>query len=203
MRRTPRASASRLFGRACAVPVTIGVLLASAFSASNGIAAAEPSSPDGHRVACRRDRERQPEAAGPGCRRAGPAGGRQQGDRRCRNRARQRRRGTARRGRQPSGRRRLQRRDQVRATAVRHLRGVDVRQRTVEFVSDRRRPLRHPRHRRGGPDAGRQRTAGRRQTCSGLAPSRSTRSRRRGWPSRRPTRPPSTRRPARTPRCRR
>ena len=46
MRRTPRASASRLFGRACAVPVTIGVLLASAFSASNGIAAAEPSSPE-------------------------------------------------------------------------------------------------------------------------------------------------------------
>ncbi len=46
MRRTPRASASRLFGRACAVPVIIGVLAATVFSTSGGIAAAEPSSPD-------------------------------------------------------------------------------------------------------------------------------------------------------------
>jgi peptidoglycan DL-endopeptidase RipA len=46
MRRTPRASASRLFGKACAVPVTVGVLVATTFTASGGIAAAEPTSPD-------------------------------------------------------------------------------------------------------------------------------------------------------------
>ena len=45
MRRTPRASASRLCGRVCAIPLTIGMLLATVFSHSGGIAAAEPSSP--------------------------------------------------------------------------------------------------------------------------------------------------------------
>ena len=45
MRRTPRASASRLFGRACAVQVIGGLLLATAFS-STGVAAAEPSGAD-------------------------------------------------------------------------------------------------------------------------------------------------------------
>jgi peptidoglycan DL-endopeptidase RipA len=46
MGRTPRAFASRLFGRACAVPVTVGVLVGTVFPPSGGIAAAEPSSPD-------------------------------------------------------------------------------------------------------------------------------------------------------------
>ena len=45
MRRTPRASASRLCGRVCAIPLTIGMLLATVFSHPGGIAAAEPSSP--------------------------------------------------------------------------------------------------------------------------------------------------------------
>ncbi|HEX3285469.1 MAG TPA: NlpC/P60 family peptidoglycan endopeptidase RipA [Mycobacterium sp.] len=46
MRRTPRAFASRLFGRACAVSATVGVLVATTFATSGGVAAAEPSSPD-------------------------------------------------------------------------------------------------------------------------------------------------------------
>ena len=45
MRRTPRASASRLCGRVCAIPLTIGMLLATVFSHPGGIAVAEPSSP--------------------------------------------------------------------------------------------------------------------------------------------------------------
>jgi peptidoglycan DL-endopeptidase RipA len=46
MRRTPRAFASRLFGSACAVPVTACVLVGIVFPPYGGIAAAEPSSPD-------------------------------------------------------------------------------------------------------------------------------------------------------------
>jgi peptidoglycan DL-endopeptidase RipA len=56
MRRTPRAVASRLeppgrrnramHDRACAVPVTIGLLMATVFTGSGGIAAAEPSDSD-------------------------------------------------------------------------------------------------------------------------------------------------------------
>ena len=46
MRRTLRASASRLCGRVCAVPVVVAVLFATVFSASGGVAAAEPGSSD-------------------------------------------------------------------------------------------------------------------------------------------------------------
>ncbi len=46
MRRTLRASASRLCGRVCAAPVIVGMLLATVFSNSGGIAAAEPGSSD-------------------------------------------------------------------------------------------------------------------------------------------------------------
>jgi hypothetical protein len=41
MRRTPGASASRLFGRACAVPLVVAVLIA-----TPGLSAAQPGSPD-------------------------------------------------------------------------------------------------------------------------------------------------------------
>lgn len=43
MRRIARAFASRLCGRACAVPLTLCMLLATAFSGAGGIAAAEPA----------------------------------------------------------------------------------------------------------------------------------------------------------------
>ncbi len=46
MRRTPRAFASRLHDRLCAVPLAVGMLLATAFGGTGGVAAAEPSSPD-------------------------------------------------------------------------------------------------------------------------------------------------------------
>jgi peptidoglycan DL-endopeptidase RipA len=45
MRRTPRASASRLLGRVCAVALTFG-MLATVLSPNGGTAAAEPGSPD-------------------------------------------------------------------------------------------------------------------------------------------------------------
>jgi peptidoglycan DL-endopeptidase RipA len=46
MRRTLRASGSRLFGRVCAVPLTFGMLLATVLSPNGGPAAADPGSPD-------------------------------------------------------------------------------------------------------------------------------------------------------------
>ena len=58
-------------------------------------------------------------------------------------------------------------RDHVRATAVRHLRGVDLRQRALEFIPDGGRPRRHDRHRLGRTDARHQRTAGRHRSAAG------------------------------------
>ena len=46
MGRTPRAFAPRLRERVCVVPLTVGMLLATVFCGTGGIAAAEPSSPD-------------------------------------------------------------------------------------------------------------------------------------------------------------
>lgn len=46
MRRTPGASASRMFGRVCAVPLLVGMLLAGAMP-NGAISAAEPVGPDG------------------------------------------------------------------------------------------------------------------------------------------------------------
>jgi peptidoglycan DL-endopeptidase RipA len=46
MRRIPRASRFRLCGRVCAVPLTVGMLLATVFSQSGVIATAEPGSPE-------------------------------------------------------------------------------------------------------------------------------------------------------------
>ena len=94
MRRTPRASASRLCGRVCAVPLIVGMLLATVFS-NRWDRRRRARQPGRHRVPGRRGRERQPETAGPGRRRAGPAGERQQGHRRRADRARQRRGGAA------------------------------------------------------------------------------------------------------------
>ena len=44
MRRIPRASASRLFGRVCAIPLTLGMLLGTGLSGGAGLAPADPGS---------------------------------------------------------------------------------------------------------------------------------------------------------------
>ena len=46
MRRTTGASASRLCGRVCAVPLTVGMLLGTVLSGGGGLAAADPASPE-------------------------------------------------------------------------------------------------------------------------------------------------------------
>ena len=141
MRRTPGASAFRLRGRVCAVPLIIGMLLA-----TPGLAVAQPGSPDLAALVAAVANANQ-KLARPRRRHPGPAGKRQQGDRRRADRAGQRRRRAAGSRCQRAAGRGGQHRDRRGAAAVRHLRRRNVCQRPVGFLPDRQRPRRHPSHR--------------------------------------------------------
>ena len=189
MRRTPRASASRLFGRACAVPATLGVLVATAFPTSGGIAAAEPGSPDtiGSLVAAIANVNQKLQELGANIQ-----------------------------AQQESVNKAIVDVQSARDHAAAAQLDVDASRRAVDdsnaaIKSAQQRfdtfaastyvngPSTPPLPGRRWPPAHNRLWP----IYSGPAPSRSTRSPRRDWPSRRPTRPRWMRRPARTRRCRR
>ena len=162
MRRTPGASASRLCGRVCAIPLIAGH--AARHSRSGRRATRQPGQPRGPR---RRRRQRQPEAAGPRRRHPGQAGECQQGDRRRADGPRQRGRRPARTRRQWTACQGCEHRDRGRAGSLRHVRRRDVCERSVELLPDRVRSQRHPQHRRNRADAGGQHPAGDQRSAAG------------------------------------
>ena len=169
MRRTFGAAASRLLRRGSCAAVAGASAWCRPTPGAGRRAAGQPRQPRGARRRCRR---RRPEAARAGRRHSDPAGGCQQGDRRCADRAGQRHRRPTGSRRQQAARQGRQRRDRRRAAAVRHLRRRHLRQRPVGLLSDRGRPRRHDRTAAAGQTLAASSQTGDRPTCSGPAPSR-------------------------------
>ncbi len=155
MRRTPGASASRLCGRVCAVPLIAGMLLA-----TPGLAVAQPGSPDslGALVAAVANVNQKLQDLGAAIQAKQESVNKAIVDvQTARDNAAAAQReldasATASQG--------CEHRDRGRAASLRHVRRRNVCQRSVEFLPDRVRSQRHPQHRRHRSDAGGQHAAG-------------------------------------------